>query len=310
MKLAATALRLLLGLLFSTIISVQPVFAAPADSYFEYQISSYDQQLAPANVADVWALDGQLIDRETVQRLKSEGKYVICYINVGTWDPGKVDVQNWMKLDANKDPIPGVGTYPYDHFKIGNTLGNEPIWGKRYGTTAFDDEFWWNIFHPAVKAIIAQRIDNCASKGFDALEPDNIDSHVYEDDTGRLVDPAGFGWSEDTIIEFNKELANKVHARGMKIFQKNASDLVPSLVDTYDGAITEGCLANDECAEFQSYRQRGKPVYAIEYTDELSQDEFKAKACDAGSFPYSYVLKDRLVEPYGSEAYIRQDCRD
>jgi hypothetical protein len=309
MRLTTTALCILLGLLFSTLVSIHPVFAAPADSYFEYQISSYDQQLPPSNIADVWGLDGQLISRETVQRLKSEGKYLICYINVGTWDPGKVDVQDWMELDADKHPIPGAGIYPYDDFKIGNALGNEPIWGNRYDVEAFNDEFWWNIFHPAVKAIIDQRIDNCANKGFDVLEPDNIDSHIYEDDTGLPVDPSGFGRSEDDIIEFNKELANRVHAKSLKIFQKNGSDLVPGLVDTYDGAITEGCLANDECLEFQPYVQREKPVYAIEYMDELSQDDFKAMACDSASLPYSYVLKDRLVEPYGSEAYIRQDCR-
>jgi hypothetical protein len=226
-------------------------------------------------------LDGQLVSRETVQHLKSEGKDVICYINVGTWDPGKADVQNWMQLDANQNPIPGVGIYPYDQFRKGNTLGNEPIWGKRYGTAAFNDEFWWNISHPAVKAIIDRRIDNCASKGFDRLEPDNIDSHVYEDDNGRPVDPTGFGWSEDNVIKFNKELASKAQAQGMKIFQKNGADLVSSLVDTYDGVIIEGCLANNECAEFQSYARKGKPVYAIEYTDELSQDEFKAKACNS-----------------------------
>ena len=81
----------------------------------------------------------------------------------------------------------------YDQFKIGNITGNEPIWGMRYGSEAFDNEFWWNIFHPAVAAIIDQRIDNCASKGFDMLEPDNIDANVYEDDAGALIDPTGFG---------------------------------------------------------------------------------------------------------------------
>lgn len=310
MKFTTSAFHLLLGLLISIVLSVQPALTAPADFYFEYQISSHDQQLPPDNVADVWALDGQLVSQETVQRLKSKGKQVICYINIGSWDPGKIDVQHWMKLDANEIPIPGAGIYPYDHFKIDNAMGNVPIWGMRYGFAAFNNEFWWNIFHPAVAAIIDQRIDTCASKGFEAVEPDNIDANVYEDDAGALVDPTGFGWTEDRMIEFNKQLANKVHARGMKIFQKNGSDLVAGLVDTYDGAITEGCLANDECAEFQPYTQLGKPVYAIEYTDELSADEFQAKACNSESLPYSYVLKDRLVEPYGNEAYIRQDCRD
>lgn len=309
MNLTTIVLPTLLGLTFSAAVTLPSVLAAPARTYFEYQISSGDRQLPPANTADVWALDGQLVSRETVQRLKAQGKYLVCYINVGSWDPGKVDVQNWMKLDNNKKPIPGVGIYPYYRNKVGNRAGNQPIWGKRYGAAAFNEEFWWNIFHPAVKDIIDRRIDNCASKGFDALEPDNIDGHVYEDDAGRRVDPSGFGWSEEQIVEFNRQLANRVHARGMKIFQKNAADLVPSLVNVYDGAIAEGCLANDECAEFQSYIQQSKPVYAIEYTDEMGEGEFAQKACQSDSLPYSYVLKDRLVEPYGNEGYFRQDCR-
>jgi hypothetical protein len=298
----------ILGLTFTNIATLPSAIAAPANSYFEYQISSTDGQLPPLNTADVWALDGQLVSRETVQRLKAQGKYLVCYINVGSWDPGKEDVQNWMKLDANKKPIPGVGTYPYYRYKIGNTAGNQPIWGKRYGAEAFNDEFWWNIFHPAVKAIIDKRIDNCANKGFHALEPDNIDGHVYEDN-GQLINQSGFGWSEEQITQFNRELAARVHARGLKIFQKNAADLVPSLADVYDGAIAEGCLYNEECGEYESYVRQGKPVYAIEYTDEMDENTFRQQACQSDSLPYSYVLKDRVVEPFGNEGYFRLDCR-
>ena len=59
------------------------------------------------------------------------------------------------------------------------------------------------------------RLQMCAQKGFDAVEPDNMDG--YENSTG-------FSISAAAQLAYNQWIAQEAHALGMAVFQKNDPD--------------------------------------------------------------------------------------
>ena len=68
------------------------------------------------------------------------------------------------------------------------------------------------------------RLDLCKAKGFDALEPDNME--IYTNDTG-------FPLTYEDQLKFALWLADETHKRGLAIGQKNASDQVSQLCLLY-----------------------------------------------------------------------------
>ena len=63
-----------------------------------------------------------------------------------------------------------------------------------------------------------KRFDICKAKGFDAIEPDNMD--VFE-----LGAASGFPLTETDGIVYALWLAEAAHARGLGIGQKNAAGI-------------------------------------------------------------------------------------
>lgn len=139
--------------------------------------------------------------------------------------------------------------------------------------------------------IVGAWIDGCATSGFQAVEIDNLDSYTRFGD--RLT--------EVQAVDFAHQLAERAHANGLAIGQKNAAELLPRRAEIgFDFAIVEQCSEYDECGEFTA--AYGDQVYAIEYT----QTSFD-KACD--QFPQlSIVLRDIDIGTPGSPTYVRQAC--
>lgn len=63
----------------------------------------------------------------------------------------------------------------------------------------------------AIAAILQETIDICVSKGFDAIEPDNLDTFSRSDNLLTV----------DDNLAFAKLLADYSHSKGLAIAQKN-----------------------------------------------------------------------------------------
>jgi hypothetical protein len=201
-------------------------------------------------------LDGFDTDAETVNNLLTQGKYPICYINVGA-------SENWR---------PDIKDYP------------KQIIGKAY--EGWDGEHWLDIRDiEAIAPIIRKRLDMCKEKGFLGVDPDNLD--VYQTDSG-------FDVSEEDQVAFLKWLAEIAHEKGLAIGLKNVPELVPQLVYHYDWALTESCYDQGWCEQMRPFAEQGKPVYMVEYTD--NETDFDAMCAHAKTLGFIGVLKHRELD--------------
>ena len=114
-------------------------------------------------------------------------------------------------------------------------------------------------------------MDLCRDKGFDGIEPDNVDG--YTNDTGFLL-------TYEDQVTFNRWLAVGAHERGLSIGLKNDMDQIPDLLDDFDWALNEQCFQFDECETLAPFIEAGKPVFNVEY--ELEPDEFCDEAVAMG----------------------------
>ena len=174
----------------------------------------------------VYDLDGFTTSRQTVAALRGAGRHSICYLNMGAWE-------DWRQ-DASRFPSQVLGA------------GN-----------GWPGERWLDVRRlDALAPILSERIAMCQAKGFDAVEPDNIDG--YAQDTGFPLTPAD-------QLRFNRWLAEEAHRQGMSIALKNDLDQVPDLVDIFDFAINEQCFEFSECERLLPFVRAGKAVLHVEY---------------------------------------------
>lgn len=211
--------------------------------------------------ADVFDID-LYVDQAIIDELHAKGRKVICYISVGSWEDWRPD----------KDQFPAE------------------ILGKDYD--GWKGERWLDIRQiDKLAPILLARLDLCQAKGFDALEPDNME--IYTNDTG-------FPLTYADQLKFALWLADEAHKRGLAIGQKNAADQVKELVNIYDFAITEDYFYYNETDKMLPYIEAGKPVFAAEYTD--LPGDFNAFCEKSKPLNFSTILKQR-----GLDAWI-QTC--
>ena len=105
------------------------------------------------------------------------------------------------------------------------------------------------------------RFEMCQQKGFDAVEPDNMDG--YENSTG-FPDHCDEQLAYDTWIAQRGALS-----RGWPSFRRTIPDQAAPLEPYFDGVIDEQCNQYSECSSYQSYLSAGKPVLNAEYEASL-----------------------------------------
>ncbi|MET9499061.1 endo alpha-1,4 polygalactosaminidase [Streptomyces sp. NPDC006552] len=135
-------------------------------------------------------------------------------------------------------------------------------------------------------------IDDCADKGFQAVEPDNYDTFT------RFPDHL----TAQQAKAFIALLADHAHGRGLAVAQKNTAELAGSGKETgLDFAVAEECGAWDECGDFTA-----------EYGDKVVVVEYSASGLDAACAQWgerlSIVRRDVGVAPAGSGGYLRETC--
>ncbi|WP_235032381.1 endo alpha-1,4 polygalactosaminidase [Actinacidiphila yanglinensis] len=231
----------------------------PAHAGFDYQIGG--AYPPPAGVG--------VVSRDHTDA-PAAGLYNICYVNAFQVQPG--DEGDWdsdlLLHDAN-------GKVVYDE-DWGEALLDTSTAAKRQRIA--DKVDGW--------------IDECATKGFQAIEPDNYDSY------SRSKKLLTSGEAESYI----SLLSAHAHADGLAIAQKNTSELAGDRASTgLDFAIAEECGTYNECGDYTA--AFGDHVIVIEYTAKGLK-----KACSGWGDELSIVRRDLDVSPAGSPEYVRQTC--
>jgi hypothetical protein len=193
-----------------------------------------------------------------VHALHELGKHVICYVDVGTAE----------------DFRPDYGEFP------------KSVLGKSNG---WPGEKWLDIRQLSViEPIMEARFQLCAEKGFDAVEPDNIEA---------FSNKSGFEVTPQQQIAYNEWVADDVHSLGMAVLQKNDGEQTPQLHSYFDGALSEQCNQYEECADFQPYLAAGEPVLNAEYRKRTSQFCAADRAAGIMGARFALSLNGKKFEP-------------
>ena len=189
----------------------------------------------------VYDIDGIDNPRSTVTALHRAGDKVICYIEIGAagnyYSPSQehVRVTYYGRLKAAHDLGRGVPGYPehYLNIKAASTL-------------------------TIIKSMIRQQ---CAAKGFNAVEPDIDDSYT---------DTTGFNITEADNIRYDRALGAYAHSLGLAWGQKNGDNdpaFSAALEPTTDFLLDEECSFYDTCQIVAPpYLRAKKLVIDAEYT--------------------------------------------
>jgi len=137
---------------------------------------------------------------------------------------------------------------------------------------------------------MTKRIELAASKGCDAIDPDNVDAYGNNN---------GLGMTQADSIDFIKFLSTTAAAHGMSTGLKNGGDIAESVLDHVHFSVNEQCAQYDECDVFNCMINAGKPVFHIEYPDEVT-DLTPAALCASGTMgpSFSTVLKKLDLNGY------------
>ncbi|MEV6923523.1 endo alpha-1,4 polygalactosaminidase [Dactylosporangium sp. NPDC051485] len=209
-----------------------PVAPPPAGGWWkpavgltwQWQLTGKLDKSVPADVYDV---DGENTPAADVAALKAAGRHVVCYVNAG----------------AHEDFRPDAKNYP------------ESVQGK--GLEGWPGEKWldirrWDVLEPLLSA----RFKTCKDKGFDAVEPDNMDGYSNS---------SGFPLTAADQLTFNRRVADLAHRAGLGVGLKNDVDQAAALAPAFDFAVNEECAHYDECDALKVFTAAGKPVFHVEY---------------------------------------------
>jgi hypothetical protein len=223
---------------------------------YEWRLDSIELGDVKEYHSDIIDIDAFYATKELVSAFHKQGIKVIAYVSVGTIENYRSD-RNLLPSDV-----------------IGNVY---PEW---------PDERFLNIREiEKLKPFIQSRFDMIKAKGFDGIEPDNLDG-MYCDN--------GFNLTLNDTKAFCEWIIDEAHNRGLCIAQKNTEELVPLLYKKFDFALTEDIFFSHTQDDYSSYIAAGKPVFSAEYTDEISPSEFSSEVCPkAKALKYYVFLKNR-----------------
>ncbi|AWH90833.1 endo alpha-1,4 polygalactosaminidase [Dietzia lutea] len=243
----------------------------PAGAVVDYQIGG-----AYAPAADV----------EVVIRNRSEspvnGVYSVCYLNAFQAQPDEASAWTGRHADlVLRDP------------------GGDAVVDTEW------DEPLLDISSDAKRSRLAAIVDawlaDCADRGFRAVEPDNLDSWTRSRERLTRAD----------AVAYAELLADRAHARGLAVAQKNAAELTDEEIRRvgFDYAVAEDCQRyswgrGSECDRYLA--AYGDRVIEIEYTDGGTR-AFET-ACRLRGDRISVLLRDRDVVPRGERGYVNRSC--
>jgi hypothetical protein len=226
---------------------------------------------------------------------------------VDRWDyqiGGVRSVPDDVHVVVRDREAPAVGredVYNVCYVNAFQTQPNEKrFWKKHWGLVlkkdgrAVVDSGWgeWlldirtNAKRQRLARIVGRWIRGCGQAGYDAVEPDNLDSFLR---SKGLITPA------DTNA-FVRLLVRETRGNELAIAQKNRAGWDGS-EHGMDFAIAEECAQFDECGSYR--RHYGPRVLAVEYRDPAFR-----KACREYGGRIALVRRDYAVSPRG----VRRFC--
>lgn len=185
-------------------------------------------------------IDGEFNGAATVSALHARGQRVICYIDAGVYETYRSDAAKFPKSVIGKADQGWNGSYWLDIRRL-------------------------DVLLPIMEARIR---DLCAAKGFDAVEPDEIDG---------WENASGFPLTYADQLRYNRAIAGLIHQYGMAAIQKGDIIQTQDLVAYFDATLNEECVQYSECTNpyredtdteqvgLQAYTQVGKAVWLAEY---------------------------------------------
>jgi hypothetical protein len=247
-----TALALLVLATNAAVSSADARWLPPVGTAWQWQL---DKPLDFSVDAPVYDVDAFETTAHQVERLHKLGRHVICYVNAGAWE----------RFRRDNDKFPDA--------VLGRDLDGWP--GER----------WLDIRRIGVLApIMKARMARCARKGFDAVEPDNIDGYQNK---------SGFPLRGSDQLRYNRWFAHHVYKKGLSVALKNDLDQGEALVSDFDFAIVEECFQYRECGQAVPFIDAGKAVLEVEY--KLGRADFCSKAKALG---FSSMKKRLSLGPW------------
>jgi uncharacterized protein (TIGR03437 family) len=230
------------------------VWVPPAQVNWQWQLTSPVDITVDADIYDIDMFDN---DASLVAALHAKGRKVICYVDVGSWE-------GWR---------PDAKTFP------------ESVKGK--AMDGWPDEKWldirrWDVLGP----IMTARMSLCKQKGFDAVEPDNVDGYTNS---------TGFSLTAADQLSYNRHIAQAAHNLGLSVGLKNDVDQLSELVNDFDWALNEQCFRYKECSGYSAFTSAGKSVLQVEY--DLPTTSF---CPTANSMNLNSMLKHVSLDAYRS----------
>jgi hypothetical protein len=261
LALATGALMSLTAMPASSVAVPDPVLPT-ANAKWDYQIGKpYDPR------------DGvTVVSRDRTVAPLAEA-YTMCYVNAYQTQP---DAVRWWK---NNHP--------------------ELLLKKSDGSYVVDS-YWGEILfdirtvkkRDALAAIVNEWITGCADDGFQAVEPDNLDSWTRSG--GRLT--------RDHAFAFAALIIERAHSESLAIGQKNAAEQTAlGKAAGFDFAVAEECGRYRECNAYTA--DYGDQVYVIEYRSK----DYKY-SCERWGDELAIILRDRNVTAPGSKNYVYRSC--
>ncbi|KAH8831612.1 glycoside hydrolase family 114 protein [Flagelloscypha sp. PMI_526] len=225
-----------------------------------------------------------------------EGLYNICYINAFQSQSGdalarKVVYRAFHTMRTNslacrwednaKDLLLQKNGEPY----------LDPDWGEYIFDTTTDAE------RQALAGIVKPWIKTCSDKGFNAIEPDNLDTFNRFDEL-----------SKEGNLAFAKILSDYAHSLNLAFAQKNAAGLeaTDKTAGGFDFAIAEECAFYNECNTYTDLY--GDHVLEIEYSDNKNAASVFTKACTALGAQIPITYRDRDVSIPTKKKYVNEHC--
>ncbi|KAF6741317.1 glycoside hydrolase family 114 protein [Ephemerocybe angulata] len=203
--------------------------------------------------------------------------YNICYINAFQTQPNENDF--WK---TNHDEV-----------LLRNSTGQyfiDPGWPDeiQFNTTTAQNR-------NTIAGVLNGWIDDCATKGFKGIEPDNLDTFTRSD---NLL-------TRENNFALAALIATHAHNANLAIAQKNLADEAKAAAG-FDFAIAEECQAETECEEYTAVY--GDFVLEIEYTDRDDPEQIFQDVCDARGTEYSIILRDRFLVTPSEPDYHYEEC--
>jgi hypothetical protein len=239
-----------------------PVAAPPVAAPWDYQIGG--AYAPPAGV--------RVVSRDRTAA-PAAGLYNICYINAFQAQP---DATDWWRAN-------------HPDLLLKNAAG-EPVIDENWNEQLLDVST--DAKRAELAKVVGGWIDDCAAKGFQAVEPDNLDS--YSRSQGLLT--------ADQDAAMAAELVRLAHGKGLAAGQKNTTEFLPRAAKIgFDFAVAEQCGVYDECGKYAA--AYGGRVFDVEYDDK----GFGA-ACRAYAGRIAIVRRDLDVSAAGGSSYIYKTC--